>query len=329
MYPSHIPISFPYSHILPYPYIPHIHVSIFLSVPPVALPPVFSHFSFFLYRGRNRMSWCVFLVVFWCRFCGWFSSRLSFRPSTRFPRFVSRPVPRFSPRPVLPVSFFAPLFSLPFVSFVRLGVSWGGSFGTGRCLGRGDWLVVWRGEMTGCLSCAPFLSARVRGHWQWSLVFRSPRLASRLFCSFRRGGRCVALLTPFVASFVSVLRFARCRERNAVAMGCRPVFSSRLCLFDWRPVSSRLLLVVAVALFGFVSSGVSCGGVFSVVWAPAVWRCVVAECGRCGVAMGVAMFVVWRRGGVACRGSCRWRFGDAVSCGGACGAGRAAGRMAR
>ena len=42
------------------------------------------------------------------------------------------------------------------------------------------------------------------------------------------------------------------------------MLASRLCLFDWRPVPSRLLFVVAVALFGLVSSCVSCGGVFGV-----------------------------------------------------------------
>lgn len=156
-----------------------------------------------------------------------------------------------------------------------------------RCLGRGGWLVVWRGEMSGRLSCAPFLSARVRGRWRWSLVFRSPRLASRLFCSFRRGGRCVACLA-------SVGRG-----------GCDcDVVSSRFLVPCWRPVCVFLIGVpcrlvcfssLPSFLFVFVSSGVSCGGAFSVVWAPAVWRCVVAECGRCGVAMGVAMFVVWRR----------------------------------
>lgn len=129
LYPSHIPISFPYSHILPYPYIPHIHVSIFLSVPSVALPPVFSHFSFFCIVGGIGCRGVFFL---------WFFSVGSvdgFRPAFRS-----------APRPVFLVSFFAPslvsffgsfcsfrssprLSLRPFVSFVRLGVSWGGSCG--------------------------------------------------------------------------------------------------------------------------------------------------------------------------------------------------------
>lgn len=127
LYPSHIHISFPY------PYISHIYKSfiIFACCPATCFFPFF----IFLYRGRNRMSWCVFLVVFWCRYCGWFSSRLSFRPSTRFPRFVSRHVPRFVLRFVLPVSPFSPSFASPF-RFVC-------SFG--RIVGR----FVWDGAVFG------------------------------------------------------------------------------------------------------------------------------------------------------------------------------------
>ena len=85
------------------------------------------------------------------------------------------------------------------------------------------------------------------------------------------------------------------------------MLASRLCLFDWRPVPSRLLLVVAVALFGLVSSCVSCGGVFGVG---------SLDCGGVAVGRGVMLPMCGQ-------------FGDAVSCGGTCGAGRGAGRMAR
>lgn len=112
LYPSHIHISFPCSHILPYPYISHIHVLIFLSVSPVALPLVFFHFLFFCGMGTG----CVFLVVFWCRCCG-FSSSLSFRFSLRS---VARPAFRSAFRFVSSVLFLAPLFAQPsrFVYFV-------------------------------------------------------------------------------------------------------------------------------------------------------------------------------------------------------------------
>ena len=90
LYPSHIHISFSYSHILSYPYISHIPVSVFLSIPPVALPLVFSFLIFMAWEtGR------VFLVVFRCRYCGEFLPRSSFRLSLRFvPRFASRPALR-------------------------------------------------------------------------------------------------------------------------------------------------------------------------------------------------------------------------------------------
>lgn len=121
LYPSHIHISFPYSHILPYPYISHIHVFIFLSVPPVALPLVF--FSFFHFCGVG--TGCVFLVVFlvsvlWMVFVPSFALLLV-SPFASFRR---------SPRPV--VSPFGPfpsvcLFVPSLCSFLRFGVS-GGRF---------------------------------------------------------------------------------------------------------------------------------------------------------------------------------------------------------
>lgn len=163
------------------------------------------------------MSWCVFLVVFWCRYCGWFSSRFSFRPSTRFPRFVPRlafgPFCPFcsSPRSSLRFSF-RPSFRL-FVWACRKAVR----------LRRGVRLVACRGGVAWRLPCAPFLSARVRWCvWASRFSFRSSRLVSRLFCSFRRGERCVASLFS-LASLVSVRHFARCLGWDAVAVWCRPV----------------------------------------------------------------------------------------------------------
>lgn len=88
-----------------------------------------------------------------------------------------RPAFRSDPRPAFLVSFLAmslvsffgsfcpfrpsPRLSLrPFVSFVRLGVSWGGSFGTGRCLwaGRLACRLAWRDD--GAFGvCAVFVSS--------------------------------------------------------------------------------------------------------------------------------------------------------------------------
>lgn len=195
-----------------------------------------------------------------------FSPCPSFRSSVRFARFALLPVFRFA------LSFR--LFVWAYRGAVRLG--------RGGVCGRGGWLVVWRGEMTGRLGCAPFLSARVRRRWRWSLVFRSPRLASRLFCSSRRGGRCVACLASV----------------GRGGCGC-DVASSRFLVSCGRPVSScvsvssRLFSPLPFSslpsfLFVFVSSGVSCGGVFGV---GLLERVDVAVCGcwmwvvRCGVAV--------------------------------------------
>lgn len=105
LYPFHIHISFPYSHILPYPYISHVPVSVFLSVSPVALPLVFFHFFIFVAWGRGVFFLWFFLVsVLWMLF-GLFlapplvspfaSSRPSFRSSPRFDfRFFFRPALR-------------------------------------------------------------------------------------------------------------------------------------------------------------------------------------------------------------------------------------------
>lgn len=254
LYPSHIPISFPS------PYISHIHKSfiIFACCPATC----FFHFSFFLYRGRNRMSWCVFLVVFWCRYCGWFSSRFSFRPSTRFPRFVPRlafgPFCSFrsSPRSSLRFSF-RPSFRL-FVWACRKAVR----------LRRGVRLVACRGGVVWRLPCAPFLLARVRWCvWASRFSFRSSRLVSRLFCSFRRGERCVASLFS-LASLVSVRHFARCLGWDAVAVWCRPVsrlvppsrvgVSFVVSALASRPSASCRCFVPSGRCLRLVSAGVSC-----------------------------------------------------------------------
>lgn len=112
LYPSHIPISFTYPPVLPYPYISHIHVLIFLSVPPVALSPVFFIFHFCgVGNGGVFFLWFFgvgvvdvfrpFLVSFVVPSFAPFrpSVRFSSRPSVRFHRFAPclafRPVPSF------------------------------------------------------------------------------------------------------------------------------------------------------------------------------------------------------------------------------------------
>ena len=139
LYPSHIHISFPC------PYISHIHKSfiIFAGCPATCV--------FFIFHFCGMKTGCVFLVIFWCWCCGWFSLRPSSRFSSRFSfrfsvRSSSRPsfrsstrhAFRFAPRPVFSVSFFAPPFAQPIVSFVRLGVSGGRFVGTRRFV-----LLVW------------------------------------------------------------------------------------------------------------------------------------------------------------------------------------------
>lgn len=207
------------------------------------------------------MSWCVFLVVFWCRYCGWFSSRFSFRPSTRFPRFVPRlafgPFCSFrsSPRSSLRFSF-RPSFRL-FVWACRKAVR----------LRRGVRLVACRGGVVWRLPCAPFLLARVRWCvWASRFSFRSSRLVSRLFCSFRRGERCVASLFS-LASLVSVRHFARCLGWDAVAVWCRPV--SRLVCRVGVGVSSLRLVSVFRAV-GSMSASCVGGCLVSVLFCRAV-----------------------------------------------------------
>lgn len=147
LYPSHIHISFPCSHILPYPYISHIHVLIFLSVSPVALPLVF----FFIFHFCGMKAGCVFLVVFWCRCCGWFSfrpsSRLSFRPSPRFSfRRSTRSV--VSPFGSFPCFVFRPAFRPAFRFVCPFGrVGWA------VCGSRRFCQLVWGGRVFISLSC--------------------------------------------------------------------------------------------------------------------------------------------------------------------------------
>ena len=98
LYPSHIHISFPYSHILSYPYISHILMFIFLSVPLVVLPLVFFISRF--YGVGNGV----------CFSCG-FSVPILWRVFAPFPRSVLRSV---SPLGSLLVPPFATLFGLLF-----------------------------------------------------------------------------------------------------------------------------------------------------------------------------------------------------------------------
>lgn len=167
-----------------------------------------------------------------------------------------------------------------------------------RCLGRGGWLIVWRGEMAGRSGCAPFLSARVRRRCRWFLVFRSPRLASRLFCSSRRGGRCVACLASVGrggcgCDVASSRPSVPCGRPVLLGVSCRryPVvpFLSAHVLASFR-LFSPLLLLSSCSSRRACRMASSRGGV-------AVW------CGdmRCGAAV---------------RGD--GRFGDAVSCGVVC-----------
>lgn len=140
LYPSHIYISFPYSHILPYPYISHIHVSIFLSAPPVALPLVFFHFFIFMAWGRG---------VFFLWFFGVGVVDV-FQPVPRpASRFVLRFVPPLVPFFVQPFGQFLTfrsstrLSARPIVSFFRFGVS-GGRFVCRAVFVSSSWLFVRR-----------------------------------------------------------------------------------------------------------------------------------------------------------------------------------------
>ena len=106
-----------------------------------------------------------------------------------------------------------------------------------RCLGRGDWLVVWRGEMAGRLSCAPFLSA----HFLVSSRLFSPLLFSSLpslcSCSSRRACRVAACLASGRGS-VAAWRCAWCGGGTAWRVVERAVGGSMMsCRAAWCVVS--------------------------------------------------------------------------------------------
>ena len=305
LYPSHIPISFPS------PYIPHIHKSfiIFACCPATC----FFHFSFFLYRGRNRMSWCVFLVVFGVGIVDGF--RLAFHSA---------------PRPAFPVSFLVPPFG-PFFPFrssprsslrssvcpafrlFRLVVSGGcvvGRFVWSGAVGLSLVVAGWRGvRYGGGVCCVRRFCQLVFVGACWRLCFLSVFLVWRLVCSACFGGAGGALphslrssslvfarrfarlrsslcSFPFVASLVvgDGMRFAvwcrlvPCRRLvsrlvSASCVGGRFVsvlsYLRRFCQLGF-PCLVLSFLVAAVALFVFVSLGVSCG--------RRVWRRVVGAC---------------------------------------------------
>ena len=155
---------------------------------------LFFHFSFFIFFVAwsgvcfscgflVSVLWMVYslpfvplLVPFFAQFR--FSPCPSFLSSTRFARFALLPVFRFA------LSFR--LFVWAYRGAVRLG--------RGGVCGRGGWLVVWRGEMTGRSGCALFLSA----HFLVSSRLFSPLLFSSLpslcSCSSRRACRVAACL---------------------------------------------------------------------------------------------------------------------------------------
>ena len=146
---------------------------------------------------------------------------------------------RFAPRPVLPVSPFSPSFAPPFrfvcsfgrvVEAVRAAV-----FGAGRLACR----LAWR-DVGAFVVCAVFVSSC---SWALAVVSGFPfspfGVSSVLLVSAGREVRCLSC----------ECRSGRMRLRCGVVSFSRPVLASRLCLFDWRPVPSRLLLVVAVVPF--------------------------------------------------------------------------------
>lgn len=159
-----------------------------------------------------------------------FSPRSSFRSSVRFARFVPRHVFRLAVR---------------FVCFVWACRRGGGSCGGvwGGAVGLSSGVARWRGVCRVRRFCQLVFVGVGGGFW-FSVL-----LVWRLVCSARFGG---------AGGAFPVLRVS-------VGGGCGcDVASSRFLVPCGRPVPSRLLFVVAVALFGLVPSGVSCGGVFGV-----------------------------------------------------------------
>ena len=208
-----------------------------------------------------------------------FSPRSSFRSSVHFARFVLR----FALRSVL--RFVCSFWRI--VEAVRAAV-----FGAGRSACR----LAWRDDGA-FVVCAVFVSSC---SWALAVVsgfpFSSFGVSSVLLVSAGREVRCLS------CECRSGRMRLRCGVVSFLVPYGRPVSSGV-------SVSSRLFSPLPFSslpsfLFVFVSSGVSCGGVFGV---GSLERGDVAVCG-CWM---------WR-GGVACRGSCRGRFGNAVSCGGVC-----------
>ena len=184
-------------------------------------------------------------------------------------------------------------------SLVRVGVSVFFSFFS---FGVSSVLLVSAGREVRCLTLLTRF-ARLRSSLRsLSGVGCGCGMVSSCF-SFRFSSRVgVSFVVSALASrpSASCRRFVpsgRCLRLVSAGVSCRCCFVATF-LSARFPVSSRLHSVAAVALFVFVPSGVSDGGVFVAVW---VWRRSVVAAWRCGG-------VVWRggvrvgvRGGVACR----------------------------
>lgn len=171
LYPFHIYISFPYSHI---PIFPYSSISIYFSYSCIDISigsagcPATCVFFIFSFCGMK--AGCVFLVVFWCRYCGWFSSRFSSRFSFRFSvrssprlsfrfslRSASRSVFRSAFRPVSHVSLLAPPFGPP-----HRFVSPFGRVGWAVCWSRRFCQLVWGWQAFIFLSCFGAVGAMCR-----------------------------------------------------------------------------------------------------------------------------------------------------------------------
>lgn len=116
---------------------------------------------------------CVFLVVFWCRYCGWFSSRFSSRFSFRFSvRSSFRPSFRSSPRFVSRfalrlVSSFRSSVRSPFRPSVRFSVS---SVSGGRFVERAVFVSsLWRVVLCSLSCLCAVVAMRVRVSSMWSV----------------------------------------------------------------------------------------------------------------------------------------------------------------
>lgn len=146
LYPSHIPIF------------SHIHIfHIFLYSYFYRFRRLPCHLCFFIFHFCGMKAGCVFLVVFWCRCCGWFSFRSSSRLSTRFLRFAPRFVFRIASRFVCPFGRVGwavrgtRRFCQLFVAGGRLFsfVSWCRGGDEGVSLRVSIWRMDWRGRLCG------------------------------------------------------------------------------------------------------------------------------------------------------------------------------------